>query len=821
MQYRLRLSSLTNRVANVALGLVVTATAVTSASKASAQAFPFPSSNTQATNGRFVTPVLTTYELKAQYARWQQLFLDKTCANNQIRVKYPESGPPDVVNDTRSEGIGYGMIIAAYMGDQTTFQGLRNFYFGHTAGTGLMDWKWNNCTARGNNGQGSAADADVDAAMALIVASKQWPGMGFDTDANTLLNAIRTNLFDAQCAGILLAGTTFKSCGCINASYIPVGYYPAYAAAQAAQAQTWNTARTNSYTYYNAVNDNTTGLLPAWSSSNNPQTGGGCNPEVGGGGAANQFQADAARTPWRVSVDYAWTANPSAQTFLRSIANFAKTQPIVNIVDLYNLNGAPQKGVMNGTVNADTFRSTFVMGGFATAMTASSQEDLNAFTGAWQSLYLRGDTLPTAHAFNSSLALLYGLLVTGTMWDPNGSPPTKVMELPLQPQGANLVVNGDFDEGVQGWITEVFGTPPSQGYAMHLGGEVHLRTQVNDPAKPYNLKFSQSLAMQANQNYLLTMRARSAAPRPIRLLVALNADPYTTYGQLVNRYSATDPVTLTADMTTYETVFHATVADPAAQLAVQFGDSSAEVIIDDITLTPTDRPVTVPGELSGQPPPTTVDPTTDTTPPGGATPPGGPGQVIPNQGDIGSTPNGALGPSGSANGGINGATPPIPMGTVNGNGTCKADADCTGTAITKCSQHLWLCYDPATGYVASPTSPGGWSAPPQYFDKDGDGNRDDDCGLHHVWWELVGNGVGACYDPASGLAFNENSGKWQFVGANYQMGLAASGGGAASGCSVSSAVGDGPAQQRWPLALGAALGAALTLGYRRRARAAR
>jgi hypothetical protein len=115
---------------------------------------------------------------------------------------------------------------------------------------------------------------------------------------------------------------------------------------------------------------------------------------------------------------------------------------------------------------------------------------------------------------------------------------------------------------------------------------------------------------------------------------------------------------------------------------------------------------------------------------------------------------------------------------------------------------------------------GNWSLPPQTFDKDGDGNRDDDCGAGHTFWPLAG-GIGACYDPVSGYAFDEAEGKWKFWGENYKQGAVGGGGSADSGCSVSSAPGDGPMQQRWPLALGAALGAVVTLGYRRRARAAR
>src|SRR4051794_27030203 len=124
MQHRNRLSNLTSRTFNIALGIALAGSVVSMSSGASAQAFPFPSRNSQTGNGRFFTSSLTTHELRAQYTRWKQLFLDTTCANNQIRVKYPESAAPDVPNDTRSEGIGYGMLIAAYMGDQTTFQGL-------------------------------------------------------------------------------------------------------------------------------------------------------------------------------------------------------------------------------------------------------------------------------------------------------------------------------------------------------------------------------------------------------------------------------------------------------------------------------------------------------------------------------------------------------------------------------------------------------------------------------------------------------------------------------------------------------------------------
>lgn len=809
MQYRLRLSNLSKRVANVALGLAMTASAVTTASVASAQAFPFPSSNAATGNGRFTTTVLTSSEIKALYDRWKQTFIGTCNGTNQLRVVYPENMP---ANDTRSEGIGYGMVIAAYMGDQPTFTGLRNFYFAHLDGRGLMNWKYNDCNGIGAGGQGSAADADVDAAFALIVANKQWPGGTFGADANTLLNSIRQSLFLNQCAGILLAGTTFADCGCINPSYIPPGYYVAFAATQAGQAATWNTARTNSYTYFNSVNDNTTGLVPAWSSSNGSlNLSGNCTPQVSGGGAPSEFQADAARTPWRVATDYLWTGNASARTFLQSIAGFANRQPrITAIVDRYQLGGAPLPGPNLGnnplnavTLNATTRRSTFTMGGFATAMMASSQDDLDRFTGAWQSLYLPGDNSGQNRAFGSSLAILYGLLVTGYMWDPISATAPTLRPPPAASAAVagNLVTNGDFDEGIRAWSTGNFPDPPdSEGYAMHLGGEVHLVIQKNNPLQPYNLQFSQTVNVRANQKYLLSIRARSATPRPVRLVVAQVAFPYATYGQLVNRASETDPLALTPMMATYDTVFESKVADPAARLAVQFGDSTAEVVIDDIVLTPTDLPATVPGELAGVTPPTPPDgtPTTPGTPstPGTPTPVTGNGdigQVIPGTGDNSS---GTGAPQVGGDGaGVSGGLPPTPSGRPSGSGTCTTDTDCGGEF--KCSRELSLCWEPTYGYVWNPTA-NAWQQPPKNVLG---------CGPDYVFWPKQ-NG---CYDPDSGYAFNPSTLVWVYVGDYYTTGRDSSGS-ADGGCSVGLA--SSRSTNGWMLA--GLLGTAIGLARRRR-----
>jgi endo-1,4-beta-D-glucanase Y len=491
---RRRLSPLLSALSGAALG----AAALLQTSVGHAQTFPFPSSNV--TNGR-KTGVLTSHELRALYDFWKGAFVE-SCGQD-ARIRYPESN-----NDTRSEAVGYGMVIAAYMGDRTTFDGLWNYYQRFQQ-NGLMRWRTDGCN--GSNDNGSAADADIDAAFGLVVANRQWPNQGYAQDADTILDAVRGELFLGGCQGILLAGSDFADCGCTNPSYSAPAYYRAFASADTGQATFWNNARTATYQYLSNAQNDATGLVPAWASSNGG-TGlsGGCTPQVSGGGSPAQFQADAARTPWRVATDFVWTGNQQAGAFLTPMANFATGNRIVQIVDVYSLQGQPQglngQGALNAaTLDATGRRSTFTMGGFATAMTASTQENLDAFTGAWQSMYLPGDSIDGNHAFNTSLALLYGLLVTGTMWDPVGTAdPTPQAQPQLLDQPGNLLTNGDFDEGFRGWTIENFGAGASEAFAQHNAGELTVQIQENQTAEPWNIPLYQTVNLTQGRNYLMS-----------------------------------------------------------------------------------------------------------------------------------------------------------------------------------------------------------------------------------------------------------------------------------------------------------------------------
>ena len=94
---------------------------------------------------------------------------------------------------TVSEGIGYGMLVMVYMDNATNntqpkFDKLWNYYKQWRNGNGVMHWK-----IRGFSNvqeQNGATDAELDAAIALLMAYKQWDNSQYLNDAKELIGKI-------------------------------------------------------------------------------------------------------------------------------------------------------------------------------------------------------------------------------------------------------------------------------------------------------------------------------------------------------------------------------------------------------------------------------------------------------------------------------------------------------------------------------------------------------------------------------------------------------------------------------------------------------
>ena len=223
-----------------------------------------------------------------------------------------------------SEGQGYGFLMTAYLEPDATgpalMKQLLGFMNAHLDANGLMNWQ---VTCAGTTGANSATDGDLDMALGLIEANKRWPGNGFNTAATSLITAILATETDSCGLGPGDA-PGFTSCsGYTYPSYFALSYFPTFACFSGNNA--WNTVRTNAYNQ-----------LAYW------YTNYALPPETinmtGGTRNGGDYQYNSCRVPWRLSLDYLWNGNATAQQQCKKItANFETQDPVPsNIGDDYS-----------------------------------------------------------------------------------------------------------------------------------------------------------------------------------------------------------------------------------------------------------------------------------------------------------------------------------------------------------------------------------------------------------------------------------------------------------------------------------------------------
>jgi hypothetical protein len=269
------------------------------------------------------------------YRNWKYNFVRQsgstttpcTSASTQCIVMSPEVQGGSVV----SEGIAYGMLISAYMGDKQLFDALWAYWSAH--GGNLMTWIYSQ-DGSSSKGAGSATDADEDAAFALHVASKStaFGGGNYAANRDAVINAIWASDFDHSSNLPTYGSATQSTASYTNPSYFAPAYYPIFAATNPG----FSAATAAVYTALGNMAAKGT-LPPAWCSGN-------CTA-AGGGGYANatDYQYDAHRVPWRVGVDYCW-GNTSAGSHLTAINAFFAGQAaggINGLYDEYTTSGAP------------------------------------------------------------------------------------------------------------------------------------------------------------------------------------------------------------------------------------------------------------------------------------------------------------------------------------------------------------------------------------------------------------------------------------------------------------------------------------------------
>jgi len=266
---------------------------------AAGTASPFPQNT--APNGRFATcntpPNANIFAaaISKAYQTWRSHF-----------VQGDHIVAPEQNNVTTSEAMGYGMMIAAAMGDKTAFDSFSGYVQSHLDGTGLMNWN-------SQGGANSASDADGDIIYAYLMANKQWPTGGYMARATPMITAFQNNNVSG---GNLKSGDQFPNSS-TNASYFSPYAYRAFGGLAA--------VITSGYAFVNRnVSAPTAGLPTDWSDvTGNPIPANQSGAQVVNliSTTAPVFGYDAARVPWRLGMDKCITASADT-TAITSIVNF-------------------------------------------------------------------------------------------------------------------------------------------------------------------------------------------------------------------------------------------------------------------------------------------------------------------------------------------------------------------------------------------------------------------------------------------------------------------------------------------------------------------
>jgi endo-1,4-beta-D-glucanase Y len=325
------------------------------------------------------SPTVTETTVARAYLDWKARFF-KSCADGSVYVlKDDYTGSEQVA----SEGIAYGMLLSIGIGDRTTFDGLWSYYRDHRNGNGLMNWRYDPCG--GQTGDNGASDADLDAAMALVLADGRWGG--YNGDAQALVTAIADHETQTCDDGdiVLKPGDAWGGCdGTVNPSYFSPAYYRRFALFQPDRADFWNQFTTDTYEMLRGMQDQVGGLLPDW----------GFGDGRAEGNERGQYGYEAVRAPWRIALDLAWSGSDEPRAVL---ARMSET------IDA--------RGGLTAMADDESFedkRNSAFLGSLSLSGVAVSQEKFDGYVAEWKAY----PELDDQWYYQASLRVLF-LMVAG------------------------------------------------------------------------------------------------------------------------------------------------------------------------------------------------------------------------------------------------------------------------------------------------------------------------------------------------------------------------------------------------------------------------
>ncbi len=374
---------------------------------ASAQSYPFPQ-NVDYSFG-LKPDGANDAAVSTAYTYWKSNYVTSNgaCAGRRVIFDYyPGTGRgKEDKSRTVSEGIGYGMLIAAYMNDRNLLDDLWAFYKANRNGNGVMNWRIDNtCNATGQNG---ATDAELDVAMALIVASYQWQSDVYLNDAKMMIRIVREKEFQGL---VLKPGDMFGGTGLTCPSYFSPAYYRVFKDYDPGYESFWDNAAAKGYDIIEAAGG-TTGLVPDWCNEAGQASGEAIGKYEDDG---KNFIFDAIRTPFRSGIDYLWHGNADAKTYCTKLSNWL-TNNHGSASDI----GAKYGTAVNGNEGAkiNGYKNNTFLGCFGVGLMGT---DLTNKQGFLNDIYQTNvSTQPqNGEYFNASFKLLSLLVMTGNFYLP-------------------------------------------------------------------------------------------------------------------------------------------------------------------------------------------------------------------------------------------------------------------------------------------------------------------------------------------------------------------------------------------------------------------
>ena len=315
---------------------------------------------------------------------------------------------------TVSEGIGYGMLVAAFQGDKTRFDALMNYYlsFRYAPQDNQFYMMWKVTGFRTGLGS-SATDADLDIAASLFIAHEKW---GAPNGDNTYLqHGVEEGLSimakevnpETHLTVPSSEGDMLSSGKVYNISYFSLVAFKLFATYDTERSAQWNQVLESSIEYMKKVQEAGNGLWPDWCDKDGVPT----DPQNGSstGKLKEYWGLEGVRIPWRLVWYYAWYGDDRVKAMIQKAAEFAVgiTGGDINMtLNRYKYSGEVQTSGIGG--GSAAYKGAFC----ALGMIDSKYAD---FLAACNDVLLNTPMDAGTNYFTPSIQLLYLQLLNGNM----------------------------------------------------------------------------------------------------------------------------------------------------------------------------------------------------------------------------------------------------------------------------------------------------------------------------------------------------------------------------------------------------------------------